>query len=103
MSGRLRQALEAHRLRTGGGSREQASARAIELLTAAARRVADWPLEGDGFEARAPGAAAHLPAWPPRLPAMSAEPTAEDLHEWRKRAKDLWYHLTPAASRSGSR
>ena len=44
VSGPLRQALEAHRLRTGAGGREQAGARALEMLGEARARVAGWPL-----------------------------------------------------------
>jgi CHAD domain-containing protein len=48
-AGSLRQALEAHRIRTAAGGREQAAAGAIEIITGARGRVAEWPLETDGF------------------------------------------------------
>ena len=55
VSGPLRQALEAHRVRTGGGSRAQAASLAIAILTEARARVDDWPLEHDDFDALRPG------------------------------------------------
>ena len=51
----LRQALEAHRLRTAAGARGPAARVAIEMLSQARERVAGWPLERDGFEVLEPG------------------------------------------------
>ena len=50
-AGRLRPALVAHRFRTSAGSLKPASKAAVETLAEARERVADWPLETDGFEA----------------------------------------------------
>src|ERR671918_35125 len=70
----LNEALEAHKARTAGGTREQASAQVVEALTTARRRIGRQGRRG--------------------FRAARAEPTTENLHEWRKRVKDLWYHLT---------
>jgi hypothetical protein len=86
-AGPVRQALEAHRLRIAAGSHEEA----IEMLTSARGRVAEWPLETDGFAAfedglewiYGRGRRAHRRA--------RGQPTVENLHEWRKRVKELWY------------
>jgi CHAD domain-containing protein len=93
-AGDLRQALEAHRLRTSSGGRSRASAQVVSTLAAARTRVSRWPLEHDGFEAVAAGL--ERTYWRGRrdFRTASAEPTTENLHEWRKRVKDLWYHLT---------
>jgi CHAD domain-containing protein len=92
IAGPLRQALEAHRLRTGGGSREQAAAEASELLGAIRARIDDWPLENDSFEALEPGLRRMYRRGRREWRAMRSEPSVEGLHEWRKRAKELWYH-----------
>ncbi|HEY6776014.1 MAG TPA: CHAD domain-containing protein [Thermoleophilaceae bacterium] len=93
-AGDLRQALEAHKLRTAGGARQQASAQVVKILTTARRRVGRWPLDEDGFEAVAGGLERIYRRGRKDFRRARAEPTTENLHEWRKRAKDLWYHLT---------
>jgi CHAD domain-containing protein len=92
-SGGLRQALEAHKIRTVVGARQQASAQALEMLAAARERVERWPLERDGFEALEGGLRRSYRRGRRALRAAQADPTDENLHEWRKRAKDHWYHL----------
>ena len=92
-AGPLRQALEAHRIRTAAGAREQAAAGAAAMLTSARERVADWPLETDGFAAFEEGLERIYRQGRRNMRAARKEPTAENLHEWRKRTKDLWYHL----------
>ena len=92
--GPLRQALEAHKLQTSAGARGQAAAAATELLTEARGRVADWPLEGEGFEVFEDGLRRMYRQGRSRFRAARKDPTAERLHEWRKRSKDLWYHCT---------
>ena len=90
--GRLRQALEAHRIRTAGGSRGPAAAQAIEALSAARARVVDWPLERDRFAVVGPGLRRAYRRGRRELRAVRRDATVEELHEWRKRVKDLWYH-----------
>jgi CHAD domain-containing protein len=91
LSGPLRQALEAHRLRTGGGGREQAGGEAIEILSEARARIVDWPLEDDSFAALEPGLRRMYRGGRRGWRAMQKEPTVEGLHQWRKRVKELWY------------
>jgi CHAD domain-containing protein len=94
VAGPLRRALEAHRLSTTGGGREQAGARAVEMLSEARARVVDWPLERDSFEALEPGLRRMYRRGRREYRALREEPSVEGLHEWRKRAKELWYdHL----------
>ena len=92
--GPVRQALEAHRLRTTGGGRKQAAETAVALLTEARGRVDDWPLERDGFEALAEGLERSYRRGRRDWRAALKEPSSENLHEWRKRTKDLWYHCS---------
>jgi CHAD domain-containing protein len=94
VSGPLRQALEAHRLRTGGGSRKQAASQVIAILEEARARVGDWPLERDDFEALRPGLRRMYKRGRREFRALREEPTVEGLHEWRKRSKELWYDHT---------
>jgi CHAD domain-containing protein len=94
LAGDLRRALEAHTAHTAGGTRQQASARVVEILTTARRRIGRWPLDVDGFEAVAGGLERIYRQGRRAFRAARAEPTTENLHEWRKRVKDLWYHLT---------
>jgi CHAD domain-containing protein len=92
--GPVRQAVEAHRLRTGGGGRQQAAQTAVAILTEARGRVDDWPLERDGFEAVADGLERTYRRGRRDWRAALKEPSTENLHEWRKRVKDLWYHCS---------
>jgi CHAD domain-containing protein len=94
VSGPVRQALEAHRVRTGGGGRKRAANQAVAILTEARARVAGWPLEEDSFEALRPGLRRMYRRGRREFLAMREEPTVEGLHEWRKRAKELWYDHT---------
>ena len=90
--GRLRPALVAHRFRTSAGSLHPAKA-AVDTLAEAGDRVADWPLETDGFEAFEEGLGRIYRQGRRDFRAARKAPTPERMHEWRKRAKDLWYHL----------
>ena len=91
VSGPLRQAVEAHRLLTTGGGRAQASARAVEILGEVRARVAGWPLESEGFEALEPGLRRMYRRGRREYRALRKSADTEGLHEWRKRAKELWY------------
>jgi CHAD domain-containing protein len=93
-TGPIRQALEAHRVRTAGGGREQAARVAIRILSEARGRVDAWPLERDGFEAVEAGLKRTYRAGRRDWRAALSDPSTENLHEWRKRVKDLWYHCS---------
>lgn len=78
----------------GGGH-----AAVLEALRAASERVERWPVEGAGWDDVLRGAAGAYARGRDAFAVARAEPTAERLHVWRKRAKDLWYHerlLAPA-------
>jgi CHAD domain-containing protein len=90
--GPVRQRLEAHRLRTTGGGRKRAANTAKRMLKEARARVDDWPLERDGFEAFEDGLRRTYRRGRRDWRAVLADPSTENLHEWRKRVKDLWYH-----------
>jgi CHAD domain-containing protein len=93
-AGDLRQALEAHRIRTSAGARSQASTQVAEMLAGARQRIDSWPLDDDGFDAVAGGLERIYRRGRRDFRRARREPSTENLHEWRKRAKDLWYHLS---------
>jgi CHAD domain-containing protein len=88
-SGGLRQALEAQE---PDDDRSQAARQAVEMLEQAWDRVDDWPLEEDSFDALEGGLEQVYARGRKAFRAAKNDPTAERLHEWRKRSKDLWYH-----------
>ena len=90
---KLRPALVAHRFRTSAGSRTPASNAAAGALADALDRVPGWPLETDGFEAFEEGLARIYRQGRRDFRAARKRPSAEHMHEWRKRVKDLWHHL----------
>jgi CHAD domain-containing protein len=92
-SRRLRPALVAHRFRASAGSLKPAAKVALETLAEARERVAEWPLEADGFDAFEEGLWRVYRQGRRDLRAARTLPSAEHMHEWRKRVKDLWYHL----------
>jgi CHAD domain-containing protein len=61
-------------------------------LRAASKRVEAWPLQTDGFPAIAPGLLQTFRRGRRALARVQDCPRPENYHEWRKRAKDLWYH-----------
>lgn len=67
--------------------------KAREALDEARARVAVWSLDADGFEAIRPGLKVTHKRCRQALDAADRKPTAERLHELRKRAKYCWYHL----------
>jgi CHAD domain-containing protein len=91
---RLRPALVAHRFRTSAGSLKPAAKAAAERLTEARDRLPEWPLEADGFEAFEEGLGRIYRQGRRDFRAAQKLPSAEHMHEWRKRVKDLWYHLS---------
>jgi CHAD domain-containing protein len=82
-----REALEAD-----SGGRADAAKNVIEVLRESRARVREWPLESEGFDAVEPGLRrAYRGGWR-AFRAVADDPSIENLHEWRKRVKDLWYH-----------
>jgi CHAD domain-containing protein len=89
-------------LRRSFGAKARAARRAaapaghvevIERVQAAHDAVAEWPVAGVDTEVLRQGAMRSYERGARALGAARKEPTAESLHEWRKRVKDHWYHL----------
>jgi CHAD domain-containing protein len=82
---------ELHRQRDDG--LEQALAKAAGELESGRDRIEALPLKGDGWDLIGPGLHRSYRRGRKRLRAVEESPTVENLHEWRKRVKDLWYQL----------
>ena len=67
---------------------------AVDELESAREEVADWPLERDDWGAIEGGLRRIYRQGRRRMREAENEPSTEALHEWRKRVKDLWYHLS---------
>jgi hypothetical protein len=90
----VRTRLEAERDMT----REHAAAtgvigEAAEALRNLRGRVESQRVRGDGWKAIEPGLVRNYRRGRRAMRAAHAAPTDDNLHAWRKRTKDLWYHL----------
>ena len=63
----------------------------LSELGRARTRTAWWTLDTDGFAALKPGLRRIYGRGRKRIRAAAADPTTENLHEARKRVKDLWH------------
>lgn len=55
--------------------------------------IARWPLEDDSWQLVGKGLRRSYRQGRRAMKRTRAEPIAENVHEWRKRTKDLWYQL----------
>jgi CHAD domain-containing protein len=62
-------------------------------LTVIIAAIDTWPLRRGGWKALQPGLRRSYQDGRELLATARDKPTVESLHEWRKRVKDLWYHL----------
>lgn len=89
-------ALEADRGRIGRTGRDGEAdqrERAVEAIEAAAAGIPDWPLEHDSWALLEPGLTRSYSRGRAALKRTRADGGADNVHELRKRVKDLWYHL----------
>lgn len=68
-----------------------AVAEVIAALSAAAARVPGWPLEDRRWSDVRDGLSRSYSRGHATFAAARRQPTVENLHDWRKRVKDLWY------------
>lgn len=66
--------------------------RAIEQIGAVRRRVDDWQIRQSGWPALENGVLRSYRQGHKAFAVAQQEPSLENLHAWRKRVKDLWYH-----------
>lgn len=67
--------------------------RAREAIAAGRERVGEWPLKGDAWSLVGPGLRRGYRDGRQGMKLVRKEATADDIHAWRKRVKDLWYQL----------
>ena len=94
-TGPFRDQLEQHHKRAVTKlRRDRATLDGVRTQLEEARvRSASWTYDADGFEALRPGLQRIYRRGRRSMGAAADEPTDEHLHEWRKRAKDLWHAL----------
>ncbi len=61
------------------------------MIADARQRVAGWPVHRHDFEVISGGLRKVYKRGHKRMASAQAKPTVEELHEWRKRVKYLWY------------
>ena len=91
----VRRELEA-RLATLAGDEAGLGTRCAEVslgLDLSMVRVKDWPIQDRGFKTIGPGLMKTYRHGRRAMRIALKEPSDENLHEWRKRAKDHWYHV----------
>jgi CHAD domain-containing protein len=88
----LRGGLERRERRVSGALRGEVIEPILDALDEGERRVKKWRI-GRGFSALAPGLRQSCRRARTAFDAARAEPTTENLHEWRKLVKYLWHHL----------
>lgn len=94
-TGPLRDQLEqSHKRAVTKLRRDRATLDAVRAELEEARvRSASWKYDHEGFEALRPGLQRIDRRGRRSMRAAADEPSDEHLHEWRKRAKDLWHAL----------
>jgi CYTH domain-containing protein/CHAD domain-containing protein len=95
-AGGWRQLLEVERDAAAGqmdGDESGAIPKAIDMVSAGLGTVGEWPLDGDGWTLLKPGLRRSYGRGRKAMARVAADPDPEQVHEWRKRAKDLWYQL----------
>jgi hypothetical protein len=92
---RIRDALARRRARISSTTfdAEGAAASVLPEIEAVRRRVAELPLKRDAFAAIRPGVDRSYRRGARAFAHALDHREEEAWHEWRKRAKDLWYHL----------
>lgn len=77
---------------TGGEVAERVE-RAATAIEAGRDELADWELGADSWKLVAPGLLKAYADGREALATVRTDPSEEAVHEWRKRAKDLWYQM----------
>jgi CHAD domain-containing protein len=72
---------------------QAAARRASGLIAESRKEVDDWSFSKSGFKLIATGLERSYRRGHKRFADVRSDPTSENVHEWRKRVKDLWYDL----------
>jgi CHAD domain-containing protein len=88
-------ALERERDARVGNAKSQRDPieRAMRMIEEGRDRIDDWPLTEDSWKLVGPGLVRSYRTGRQGMKRVLADPTPAGVHEWRKRAKDLWYQL----------
>ncbi|QDU96713.1 CHAD domain-containing protein [Lignipirellula cremea] len=91
----IRATLETRRnqIAAAEGDVDQRLAAFEKQMRAARERIGDWKLSEKGFAAFGGGFKKTYQAGREAMQVALDEPTAHNLHEWRKHAKYHWYHV----------
>src|SRR5436190_8468820 len=89
--GPLRERLEDERDRAVPARDDEHVDAVLSALREAHERTPAWTFHDDGFDALAPGLRRMYRRGRKRMRAARKDPSPENLHEWRKRVKDLWH------------
>ena len=73
--------------------KNKAMAAVARMLQSARSRVTHWPIDDDGFSVLRQGLKRVYKNGRMSMAQAKAKPNVENLHEWRKRVKDLMYHV----------
>lgn len=84
--------LEAARDRVGAPSADTIGA-ALAAVEAGREGIAGWPLDDSGWKTLGVALERSYRAGREGRDRATTGPSAEAIHEWRKRSKDLWYQL----------
>ncbi|MFL5863426.1 MAG: CHAD domain-containing protein [Solirubrobacteraceae bacterium] len=90
----IRERLQAGKssVESANGSGVSAAAAASELAAARAR-IGQWTLKREGWRGLEPGLHQSYRRGTKAFATAQRDPSDTNLHEWRKRVKDLWYQL----------
>jgi CHAD domain-containing protein len=75
------------------GESEGQIGRAIDAIEGGQDAIGRWRLRTESWALVGPGLAKSYGDGRRAMKGASADPCGENVHEWRKRAKDLWYQL----------
>jgi CHAD domain-containing protein len=87
---RKRLKADQRRARAGLGAARKADA---DELRAVRTRMDEWPVRADGWKVIETALKRSYRRGRAAFARARGAPTPENVHEWRKREKDLWYHL----------
>ncbi len=66
---------------------------ALEAVEEGRRRIEAWPLKTNSWKLVGPGIGRARSRGRREMRRAAKDPSGANMHQWRKRAKDLWYHL----------
>ena len=81
------------RIAAGEEGLEERAAEVTAGLRNGMIRVRAWPIHDEGFETIGPGLERVYRQGRLAMETALPDPTDDNLHEWRKRVKDHWYHV----------